>query len=182
MAALLIFPATASAQVPKTTEYRPCKTSNKPPACNIALAKLVTLKNPLKPHNFFDNGLHIVEGKIFAYPDFFVAETDIDGDGFNEIIVKILEVDELMIGHYCKPNDQCLHYILQDRNLDAKKPLVKNIRAFGPYFVYSIGLSTDEIFGGYRSLRLYKDETWKNYDVYQYDKKTDDYYNVSAFE
>lgn len=182
LAALILFPISGHAQVPKNTVYRPCNVDNKPPACNIAFAKLQSMKNPLKPHNFFHSGLHIVEGKIFAYPDFFIAETDIDGDGFNEIIVKIPDFDELMTGHYCKADNQCVHYIFQDRNISTDKPSLRNIRAFGPYYVYSIGLSTNEVFGGYRSLRMYKDDSWKKYDVYQYDKKTDDYYNVTAFE
>lgn len=182
---VIFFPGLSSAQIskiPAVTQYVPCNVDNKPPACAIAFAKLRTLKNPLKPHNIFENGLNIVEGQIFAYPDFYIAETDIDGDGYNEIIVKILEEDELMVGQYCKAVEQCLHYIFQDRNLGTRKSSLKNIRAFGPFFIYSIGLSTDEIFGGFRSLRFYKDSSWQNFDVYQYDKKTDDYYNISALE
>lgn len=175
----LIIGSPASAQ---TVNYRYCNTDGKPAACDIALAKLHTLPNPLKDHNLFDNGLNFVDGKLFAYPDFYVAEVDLDGDGFNEIIAKIPDFDELMTGYYCKPGGLCLHYILQDRNVDGQNPRLDRIKAIGPIFAYSIGLSTDEVVDGYRSLRVYQDSSWQNFDVFQYDKATDDYHNVTVPE
>lgn len=161
-------------------EYKACNNDNSPLSCTIALAKLRTLKSPFKNHKLFDNGLHYVDGELFSYPNIYVAEGDLDGDGYNEMVVKILEQDGLMAGHYCKNVDQCLHYILQDRNSSSGRTKLSKIRAMGPFLTYSIGLSTDEIVGGYKSLRVYQDQSWKKFDVYQYDRKTDNYYNISA--
>jgi hypothetical protein len=50
----------------------------------------------------------------------------------------------------------------------------------GPIYAYFIGLSTNERFGGYRSLVAYRDTNFKTFAVYQYDKKTDKYFRIEG--
>ncbi len=159
--------------------YTYCSAPDQSTACFIALEKLKTIKNPLSGKNFFDDGLHYTDGEVFIYPDLHIAETDLDGDGFKEIIVKPPELKEQLEGYFCKPNYICPHFILQDRNT-RNKSSIKNIKAMGPIYTFAIGLSTDERVGGFKSLRAYTDTKVKEFNVYQYDKKADDYFNVTA--
>lgn len=187
----LTFTQTSNASA-ANIEYKYCTTPAQSLSCTIAFEKIKTLDNPvMSGKKFFDDGFHLQpDGSVFQYPRYYIGETDLDSDGFNEIIVGF----ELAAPHpeagtermLCQPErvdgyDQCPHFILQDRNPSGQKSSLKNIRAFGPYYYHGIALSTDEVIGGYRSLRAYKDGEatgWKNFDVLQYDKRTDNYYAV----
>ncbi|HPF78730.1 MAG TPA: hypothetical protein PLF01_05480 [Alphaproteobacteria bacterium] len=170
---LMVFPVRAHA-----LEYTHCNDPKESLVCYIALEKLRTIDNPLTGKKFFDDGIHYEGSILFIYPDLHIAVSDLDDDGYNEIIVKVPELDELITGLFCKPVDQCPHFIIQDRNVGETSNL-ENFRAMGPIYTYGIGLSTDEVVNGYRSLRAYKDNKIKDFNVYQYDKKSDDYFNVS---
>lgn len=160
--------------------YKHCNDPSQSPSCFIALAKLRTLTNPLTGKKFFDDGLHYIDGKVFIYPDLHIAEADLDNDGFKELIVKVPELADQLEGYFCKANYKCPHYIFQDRNT-SKKPSLKKIKVLSaPIYTVAIGLSTDEVVGGFRSLRIYKDTKIKKFSVYQYDKKNDRYFEISA--
>lgn len=147
--------------------------------CYIGFLRLRSLKNPLSGKQFFENGIHYENGKLFMYPDIHVATTDLDNDGFDEIIVTVSEPDEEFKGLFCEPEYMCPHYILQDRNFPGEKRRLSRFKVMGPIYTIGLGLSTDEVVGGYRSFRAYTDLKLKKFDVYQYDKKNDNYYNVS---
>jgi hypothetical protein len=163
-------------------DYTRCLQPKDSSACYIAYQKLISMKNPITKKTYFDDGYHSPNGYIEVFPFFNVAEADLDGDGFTEVIAALSEDRDLTEGLFCKNDFDCPHYIFQDRNIDPKNLSMKNIKVFGPIFSYGIGLSTDEIIDGFRSLRSYRDYEYKEFDVYQYDKKTDEYYNVSAPE
>lgn len=173
-----LFTATPNAYA---LSYKYCNDPSQSPACFIALEKLKTLDNPITGQKFFDDGIHYSGGKVFVFPDLNIAETDLDNDGFKEIIVRVPEMDDLLKNTFCKENNQCPHFIFQDRNTD-RKPNLKNIKVMGPIYTAAIGLSTDEIVGGFRSLRAYTDFKTGKFNVYQYDKKADDYFNITALK
>lgn len=134
----------------------------------------------MKGKVFFDDDHHFIKGKLFLFPTYYVAEADLDNDGFDEIIATIPEPEEEMEGWFCKKNQDCPHFIFQDRNTDAKNLSMKNVKTFGPIYSYGIGLSTDEKVDGFWSLRSYRDNEQSKFHVYQYDGKTDEYYNITA--
>lgn len=131
---------------------------------------------------FFNDGRHYINGELFMYPVYYIALIDLDKDGYDEIIVTVPEYEEEQRGWYCTEYQMCPHYILQDRNLNPKKPSLKNFKVMGPIYTSGIGPSTDEVVDGFTSLRVYTDEERKKFDVYQYDKKSDNYFNVSTPE
>lgn len=160
-------------------QYTYCTGPDQSAACFIALEKLKTIKNPLSGQNYFDDDIHYPDGSLFMYPSYNIAETDLDKDGFAEIIVVIPEPEQELQGMFCQTPIECPHYILQDRNIDGKKMSFNKIKAMGPIYAFAIGLSTDEVVGGYRSLRVYTDPKSGAFNVYQYDRKNDDYFNIT---
>lgn len=160
-------------------QYTYCTGPDQSAACYIALEKLRTIKNPISGKKFFDDDIHYVDGELFMYPAYNVAQTDLDKDGYAEIIVTIPEPEAELQGTFCKTPIECPHYILQDRNIGGKKMQLKNIKAMGPIYAFAIGLSTDEVVGGYKSLRVYTDPKIGTFNVYQYDRKNDDYFNIT---
>lgn len=166
-------------EVKQKLTYQKCDNPNQSPACLVALEKLKTLTNPIDNKKFFDNGLHYYNGELFLYPDLDVAMIDLDGDGLDEIIVKIPENVETIEGYFCQENFQCPHYILQDRNLHGRKIQLGNIRAMGPIYAQAIGLSTDEKINRFKSLRAYTDYPSRAFDTYQYDRRSDNYFSVN---
>lgn len=167
----------------QSVDYIQCDSPRDSSSCYIAFQKLITIRNPISNKVYFDDGYHFYEGQLILFPDYSVAEEDLDGDGFKEIIVTIPETDEYTNGYFCKENGlKCPYFIFQDRNTDASKLSMKNVKTFGPIYSYGIGLSTDEKFGGFKSLLSYQDQNYEKFQVYQYDKKTDDYFNVTAPE
>lgn len=159
--------------------YKTCLTPKQSSACLIAYEKIKTLINPITKKKFFDDGVHIDNKKIFMYPVLHVATPDIDGDGKLELIVSIPEKSEEIQGLYCQSNQICPHFIIQDRTLPGQKRKVSSYKAIGPIYSFALALSTDESFDNYKSLRSYYDSSWQRFDVYQYDTKTDNYYNMS---
>ena len=181
--ALMTFvPAHAQNQkLPAVTQYETCYSAKQSAACLIAFEKVQTIVNPLTKKRFFHNGVHITEkNTIFLFPMLYVATPDIDQDGNPEIIVGIPEASDEMIGEFCFENRQCPHFIIQDRTLPDQERTVNTYKALGPIYAYSIALSTDEVVDNYRSLRVYADPEWKRFNVYQYDKKSDSYFNMST--
>lgn len=169
-----------NAKEARALDYNFCSSPDESPACAIALAKLKTIINPITGKAYFDDGIHYVKGKLFDYPDYQIATPDLDDDGYNEIIVTVPEWSDGTQGLFCKAENLCPFFIIQDRNLKSKKPILKNFKAIGPIFAVGIGLSTDEKFSRYKSLRVYKDPNWENFDVYQYDSKNDEYFNINT--
>lgn len=161
--------------VPETLIYESCVSKSQSLPCDIAFSKLKTIKNPINGKNYFDDGVHFINGSLFLYPTLWVATPDLDNDGFKEIIVTVPEVFEELEGVFCKEGIQCPHYILQDRG-NGK---LEDYKILGPIFAYSVGLSTDERFSNYLSLRAYKDKNFSQFDVYQYDSLEDQYFNMS---
>lgn len=182
---LLIFlmPVSALAQhnnVGPSLRYTLCEAPSDSNACFIAFHKMRRIINPLNGKNFFDDGIHYLEtGQLFRYPTYAVAQPDLDGDGFRELITVPQEQEEI-VGTFCKAPGVCPHFIFQDRNISGKKPSLRNFKLLGKIDSTGVGLSTDEIVGKYRSLRAYKDLAIKKFDVYQYDSKNDEYFNISS--
>ena len=163
--------------------YTLCETPRDSSSCYIAFQKLITIRNPILNKVYFDDGYHFNHGKLTLFPEYSIAEEDLDGDGFKEIIATIPENDEYVDGYFCKESGQkCPYFIFQDRNTDPSKLSMKNVKTFGPIYSYGIGLSTDEKFGGFKSLLSYQDINYETFQVYQYDKQTDEYFNVTAPE
>ncbi len=181
---LSFFPFVAQAQdkVGASLRYTICKAPDESNQCFIAFHKMRSMKNPMTGKLFFDNGLHFTEtGQLFMYPTYAYAEPDLDGDGFKELIIVPKEAYKEE-GMFCKTPDLCPHFILQDRNIAGQKPSLKNFKVLGAVYTYGIGLSTDEMIGGYRSLRAYTNQEITKYDVHQYDRKSDQYFNISIKE
>lgn len=135
--------------------------------------------NPLSGKRFFEDGLHFENEKLFMYPSFHVATPDLDNDGYQEIVIALSDPELGFEGMFCKKGRTCLHYILQDRNLPNEKKRLSRFTVLGPIYTTGLGLSTDEVVGGYRSLRAYTDRNFTKFSVYQYDRKNDNYFNVS---
>lgn len=177
MLALLAFAPAKSYALP----YDTCQSAEKSAACLIAFEKLQTLTNPLTRKRYFHDGIHIDEEmQLLKFPTLFVSTPDLDQDGSPEIIVSIPETTQTVKGNFCPAAKQCPHFIIQDRSLPDQKRTINTFTAIGPIFTYSIALSTDEVVDNYRSLRAYTDGTWQKFDVYQYDRSTDQYYNMSV--
>jgi hypothetical protein len=117
-----------------------------------------------------------------AFPALYVAEADIDGDGYNEIFAKLTEATEEEDGLYCIKNklgvQECPHFVIQDRNIAGDENKLENFKVMGPIYGYFVGLTINDRFGKYSSLVAYKDTQFKTYSLWQYDRKTDKYYNV----
>lgn len=172
------------AHTARALDYNLCGSADDSAACKIAYLKIKTLPNPLdKNKTYFDDGIHIINGKLFMFPDIHVALTDLDGDGRNELIARIDDSAEEGKGLFCKyaANDTplCPNYIIQDRNLPEAKRSLRAFKAFGPIFSTGIGLSTDERVSGFTSLRAYQDVGYKQFNVMQYDLKSDKYFDIS---
>ncbi len=172
----------------QTLDYYYCNGPQEP-SCILAFQKIAQLRNPMskEKNRFFNNGIHNMttqEGELIAFPAIYVTETDIDRDGYNEIIAKVTEATEEEEGLFCPETKagvkQCPHFIIQDRNISGEESNLKNFRIMGPIYAYFIGLSTNERFGGYRSLVAYRDTNFKTFAVYQYDKKTDKYFRIEG--
>lgn len=175
---LLVIFLPASAQA---LPYENCVSDKQSPVCKIAFLKLKTLINPITKKKFFHNGINIWDdGSLFMFPSLHVATPDLDGDGKPEIIVSVPEKSTEAFGQFCINGDQCPHFIIQDRTLPGERRVLSNFKAIGPIYAYAVALSTDERFDTFLSLRAYYDDTWQNFDAYQYDAKTDQYYNVSV--
>jgi hypothetical protein len=179
---LCFLPFSAFAQknnVGKALSYTLCNGPDESNACFIGFHKMSRLKNPLNGKLFFRDGIHYLDnGQLFMYPTFAVAQPDLDGDGFKELIV-VPHDQEKTVGTFCKELGLCPHFVLQDRNIEGEKPSLRNFKVLGAVYSYGVGLSTDEVVGGYRSLRAYTDPQIKNFDVFQYDRKSDQYFNIS---
>ncbi len=166
-------------EVGASLRYTLCSAPDDSNACFIAFHKMRSLTNPINGKPFFDDGIHYLEGgQLFVYPTYAVAEPDLDGDGFKELIVALHEQEETT-GVFCPKANECPHFILQDRNISGKRPSLRNFKILSTLYAFAVGLSTDEVVGGYRSLRAYKDSKIKDFDVYQYDRKSDEYFNIS---
>jgi hypothetical protein len=177
LAACLTFLVPAPAH---TLEYDKCFGRTQSAACLIAFEKIKTLINPGTGERYFHDGIHITDdGDLFMFPMIYVATPDLDGDGAPEIIAGVPEQNDETVGSYCLIGDACPWFVIQDRTLPGEKRTLSNFKAFDPIFAYSVALSTDERFDNFRSLRAYKDGSWRRFDVYQYDGQTDQYYNIS---
>ncbi len=171
-------------QKAEALDYNLCGSPDDTAACKIAYFKLKTLPNPLeKDKAYFDDGLHIVNGKLFLFPDIHTALADLDGDGRNELIARIDDSAEEGKGLFCKYTQDdtplCPNFIIQDRNLPDAKRSLKAFKAFGPIYSTGIGLSTDERVSGFMSLRAYQNIDYTQYNVMQYDLKSDEYFNIT---
>lgn len=182
---LLIFcfmplPTLAKNEVGDSLRYTLCSGPDDSNACFIGFHKMSRLKNPLTGKLYFQDGIHYLEdGQLFMYPTYAVAQPDLDGDGFRELIV-VPQDQEETVGNFCKKISLCPHFVMQDRNIKGERPSLRNFKVLGAVYSYGVGLSTDEVVGGYRSLRAYTDAAIKEYDVFQYDRKSDQYYNIST--
>ena len=162
-------------------QYRTCLSPDDGAACQIAYAKIRTLENLITKTKYFHDGIHInSKGAWLLYPLLYVATPDLDGDGRAELIALLPEATEELDGQFCPLRGQCPNFIFQDRTLRGQKRTLKNFKAFDIIYAYALGLSTDEVVGNYRSLRAYFDKTYRAFDVYQYDARDDQYYNISA--
>ena len=148
--------------------------------CAVGFEKLRTIKNPINGKKFFDDEVHIKDAKIANMPIYYIAKPDLDLDGIREIIVYLSEDSKASKGLFCKSKHLCPHFVIQDRNTNPEKPQLRYFSLIGVSYANGIGLSTDEKVGCYKSLRVYKSGNVNNFDVYQYDKKDDRYYNVSG--
>ena len=176
---MFLFPISSHAN-DKITRYDKCKKPQQSLPCAVAFEKLKTIKNPINQKRFFDDGIHIKDDKIQIFPSYYIAQPDIDNDGVKEIIIALTEEKAETKGTLCKSKFQCPHLILQDRNTNPDKPRLRYYSTIGFSYAYGVGLSTDEIVSGYKSLRVYKTGDGSEFDIYQYDKKNDQYFNISA--
>lgn len=181
---LTLFPYTKTLkaqqqEVAASLRYTLCSAPSDSNACFIAFNKMRTIINPINGKTFFDDGIHFLEGgQLFMYPVYAVAQPDLDGDGFKELIAVPHEQEET-VGTFCPAADKCPHFILQDRNIPGERASLRNFKVLGTVYATAVGLSTDEVVSGYRSLRAYEDNTITTFDVYQYDRKNDEYFNIS---
>ena len=160
-------------------QYDLCKSPNQSLSCAVAFEKLRTMKNPINNKNFFDDGVHIKGNKLLKLPNYHIAQPDLDKDGVPEIIVALSE-DKKSKNLFCKTKFECPHFVIQNRNPNLKKPRLRHYQALNVINAYGIGLSTDEIIGGYQSLRVYKGTRSSQFNTYQYDKKTDQYHDLGT--
>ncbi|HPD83232.1 MAG: hypothetical protein R3D88_01550 [Alphaproteobacteria bacterium] len=160
--------------------YDVCVNPQQSLPCAVAFEKLRATKNPINKKNYFDDEVHIKNDKLLSFPTYYIAQPDLDHDGVKEIIVALLEDNKDSEGLFCKSKYECPHFIIQDRNVNHEKPRLKYYATLGAPFAYGIGLSTDERVNGYQSLRIYTSDTATTFDVYQYDKKDDQYYKING--
>ena len=178
---LVIFVITVTSFKPAhALQYRNCVNPEDEAACLIAFRKVRTLINPITKGRFFDDRLHSSKGELFMYPIFHIATPDLDGDQSPEIIIRIDDYADGIPGLYCVGNNQCPHFIIQDRTLPDQNRTVNSMKAIGPIYSSGLALSTDERVDNFVSLRAYNDPSWKSFDVYQYDKESDNYFNMSV--
>ncbi|MEM8833983.1 MAG: hypothetical protein AAGB32_05530 [Pseudomonadota bacterium] len=161
-------------------QYRTCLNPEKEAACLIAFRKIQTLINPITKERFYHDDAHISNGKLLMPPVFYIATPDLDGDQSPEIIVQIVEYKNEFQGYYCIGNNQCPHFIIQDRTLPEQNRTIKTMKAIGPIYSSGVAISTDERVDNFLSLRAYRDPFWKSFDVYQYDRQSDSYFNMTA--
>ncbi len=162
---LMIYSSSAIA-----VDYTHCADQRASTSCTIAYQKIKTLKNPKTKKDYLTHPSLEVH----------VAKVQLDQDNYNEIIVALSDQSKKTRTKLCNKGNMCPNYILQNRNIPGEDPTLNNIRAFGPIYTTGIGLSTDEIINRYRSLRVYKDAKRTKFDVYQYDRKSDNYFNIST--
>ena len=163
-------------------QYNLCKSPKQSLPCAVAFEKLRITDNKITKKKFFDDGVHIKNNKLLIMPQIHVATADLDKDGYQEIIVALSEGTGKSKGLFCKSKTQCPHFIIQDRNPDPKKPKLRYYQQIGFSYAYGIGLSTNEKLGNYQSLRVYKSNKSSQFNTYQYDKKTDQYYDLGKQE
>lgn len=163
-------------------KYELCKSPQQSMPCAVAFEKLRTYKNPLTSTNFFEDGVHIKDDKLLVMPAIYIAQPDLDKDGYKETIVALSETQPESEGLLCQSKLKCPHFILQNRNPEPDKPKLRYYSLIGAAYAYGIGLSTDESLGGYKSLRVYKTNEPTAFNTYQYDKKTDKYYDLGKQE
>ena len=162
-------------------EYQTCISAEQSAACLIAFEKIQTQINPITKERYFHNDIHIRNSKdLIRFPLLYIATPDLDSDGSPELIVSVPEETHDEFGMFCIEVTQCPHFIIQDRVLDGETRTLSSYKAIGPIYTYALALSTDEVVDNYKSLRAYFDKTWQEFNVYQYDKSADNYFNVSA--
>lgn len=176
IASSLFFLGTASNA--HALRYDVCKTPKQSLPCAVAFEKLRTLDNPLTTEKYFENNIHIKGNKLIKMPRYHIAQPDLDKDGVTEIIVALSEDSKDTEGLFCKEKRLCAHYIIQNRNPNPAKPRLRNYHVIGNTYAYGVGLSTDERLHNYQSLRIYKSGNPALFHVYQYDQKTDKYFNL----
>lgn len=182
LGALLILGFSFWAFPAQALQYQLCKSPKQSMSCAVAFEKLRTYKNPVTKKLFFEDDIHIKGNELMVMPAIYVAQPDLDKDGIKEIIVALSEAKPESKGLFCQSKFKCPHFIIQDRNIDPKKPRLRYFSLIGATYANAIGISTDEALGGYQSLRVYKTNNVKIFNTYHYDKKTDKYYNLSKQE
>ena len=127
-------------------EYKTCISAKQSPICLIAFEKIQSIKNPISKKRYFHNGMHILENNnFFRFPLLYVATPDLDKDGTPEIIVAIPDETHEQEGLFCLPENQCPHFIIQDRALPDEKRTISTYKAMGPIYATSIALSTEVV-------------------------------------
>ncbi len=178
----LLFSVLFTASSAHALRYELCKSPQQSMPCAVAFEKLRTYKNPLTKTKFFEDGVHIKDDKLMVMPAIYIAQPDLDEDGYQETIVTLSEGKPESEGLFCQSKLKCPHFILQNRNPEPDKPKLRYYSLIGAAYAYGIGLSTDESLGGYKSLRVYKTNQPTAFNTYQYDKKTDKYYDLGQQE
>ena len=175
--ALLLTPILLFSKPAFALRYDLCKSPKQSLPCAVAFEKLRTFTNPINKKKFFDDEVHIKGSKLIKIPQYHIAQPDLDHDGMTEIIVALSE-DTKSKGLFCQSKFQCPHFVIQDRNPEPKKPRLRYYSTIGKTYAYGIGLSTNENLGGYQSLRVYKTNKSSQFNTYQYDQETDQYYDL----
>lgn len=158
--------------------YDLCKTPKQSLSCAVAFEKLRTLDNPITGKKYFENGVHIQGNKLLKMPGYHIAQPDLDSDGVKEIIVSLSGHTEEGRKYFCKSARLCAHYIIQNRNPDPNTPRLRNFKVIGNAYAIAISTSKDEVINKYRSLVIYKSPDASKFNVYQYDREEDEYYNL----
>jgi len=114
---------------------------------------------------FEDDPYYFMNDELILYPTLKIAETDLDGDGYKEIIAVPVEEDPPGTPK-CIPAGYCPHYILQVR-FGVVYPLAV-INA------YILGLATERT-DGFVDLKAYTDNTVTKFAPYKYNKEKDAY-------
>jgi hypothetical protein len=163
-------------------KYSLCKSPKQSLPCAVAFEKLRVIDNPITKKKFFDDGVHIKNNKLLIMPTIHVATPDLDNDGYPEIIIALSEDNPKSKDLFCQSDFKCPHFVIQDRNPDPKKPRLRHYSAIASIYAYGVAPSTNEKINGYQSLVAYKTNRTSNYNIYQYDKKTDKYYDLGLRE
>lgn len=120
----------------------------------------------------YDIARSAMKGLYKNYPDtnpiIAIAETDLNGDSYPEIIAFPMEDEEFESGIFCKPDNLCPHYIIQVRE--------KDVHVLGIIYTSSLDVSDTSV-RGYWTLRAYNKEAHavSDYDVYAFDPDKDEY-------